>query len=114
MGATPTLELAEIADATGPLPERAREMLDRLRRLVPFDAAWLAVTDPMSSRYTSLASTDLDDSTLQYLSGPKMAHDIEVTQADRPRPPRSPSDLPYPAIELPTWAECLIPAGLHE
>lgn len=28
--------------------------------------------------------------------------------------PLSPSDLPYPAAELPTWAECFIPAGLHE
>jgi DNA-binding CsgD family transcriptional regulator len=43
-----------------------------------------------------------------------MAHDLEVTQADRARPPLSPSDLPYPAAELPTWAECLIPAGIHE
>ncbi len=43
-----------------------------------------------------------------------MAHDIEVTQADRARPPLSPSDLPYPANDLPTWAECLTPAGFHE
>lgn len=26
----------------------------------------------------------------------------------------SPSDLPYPAADLRTWAECLIPAGFHE
>ena len=26
----------------------------------------------------------------------------------------SPSDLPYPAEELPTWAECLLPAGIRE
>src|SRR5947209_6349735 len=109
-----SLELAEIADSTRPLAERAQEMLERLRRLVPFDAAWLALADPMSSSYTSLASTDLDESTLHYLSGPKMAHDIEVTHADRDRPPLSPSDLPYPATDLPTWAECFIPAGFHE
>ena len=42
------------------------------------------------------------------------ARDIEVTGANRARPPLSPSDLPYPAEELPTWAECLIPAGIHE
>jgi DNA-binding CsgD family transcriptional regulator len=114
MEQTRSLELAEIADSTRPLPERAQEMLDRLRRLVPFDAAWLALADPMSSSYTSLASTELDESTLQYLGGPKMAHDIEVTHTDRGRPPLSPSDLPYPAAELPTWAECFIPAGFHE
>src|SRR3954449_771849 len=114
MEQTRSLELAEIADSTSSLPERAQGMLQRLRGLVPFDAAWLAIADPMSSSYSTLASTDLDESTLQYLSGPRTARDIEVTHTDRGRPPLSPSDLPYPAVELPTWAECFIPAGFHE
>lgn len=114
MEATATLELAEAADSLDPLPERAREMLEGLRSLVPFDAAWLALADPMSSSYSTLASTDLDEPTLRYLGGPQMARDIEVTHADRRRPPLSPSDLPYPASELPTWAECFIPAGFSE
>ena len=114
MAETPGLALAETAASTEPLPGRAQEMLQNLRRLVPFDAAWLALADPTSTRYTSLASTDLDEGTLQYLSGPRMARDIEVTQTDRARPPLSPSDLPYPAEDLPTWAECLLPAGFHE
>jgi hypothetical protein len=62
MEQTRSLELAEIADSTGSLSERAQQMLERLRHLVPFDAAWLALADPMSSSYTSLASTDLDES----------------------------------------------------
>jgi hypothetical protein len=114
MEQTRSLELAEIADSTRPLAERAQEMLEGLRRLVPFDAAWLALADPMSSSFTSVASTDLDDATLQYLSGPEITHDIEVTHTDRARLPLSPSDLPYPAKDLPTWAECFIPAGFHE
>ena len=114
MNETASLELAEIAASTNPLPQRSQEMLDRLRRLVPFDAAWLALAEPMSRRYTPLASTDLDHGVLDYLSGPQTAHDIEVTGIDRARPPLSPSDLPYPATDLPTWAECLLPAGIHE
>ncbi|WP_245160135.1 helix-turn-helix transcriptional regulator [Blastococcus sp. CT_GayMR20] len=106
--------LAEVADSTRPLSERAEGMLDRLRRVVPFDAAWLALADPMRGSYTSLGSTDLDEGTVQYLGGPETARDIEVTQTDRARPPLSPSDLPYPAEDLPTWAECLLPAGIHE
>lgn len=106
--------LAEVADSTGSLPDRAQGMLDGLRRLVPFDAAWLALADPMSSTYTSLCSSGLDAGTVQYLGGPRMAHDIEVTQTDRARPPLSVSDLPYPVGNLPTWAECLTPAGFHE
>lgn len=43
-----------------------------------------------------------------------MARDIEVTGTDRARPPLSPSDLPYPAEELRTWAECLMPVGIYE
>jgi DNA-binding CsgD family transcriptional regulator len=114
MGATPTLELAEIADSTSPVPDRSRAMLDELRRLVPFDAAWLALTDPVSSSYPTVASTDLDESILQYLDGPTVAHDIERARTVRGRAPLSPSDLPYPAVEVPTWAECFIPAGFHE
>jgi DNA-binding CsgD family transcriptional regulator len=108
------LQLAEIAATPGPLPERAQALLHELARHIPFDSSWLALADPQGSGYSSLASTSLDQSTVQYLSGPKMAHDIEVTGTDRARPPLSPSDLPYPAEDLPTWAECLIPAGYHE
>lgn len=105
-------ELAALAAAAGPTADRAQGMLLSLRELVPFDSAWIALSD--RSGYVSLASTDLDAPVLDYLSGPKTAHDIEVTGTDRSRPPLSPSDLPYPAAELPTWAECLIPAGIHE
>jgi DNA-binding CsgD family transcriptional regulator len=110
----PALRLAEIAAMPGRLPERAQALLVELRRHVPFDASWLALADPLGSSYTSLASTSLDQATLRYLSGPKMAHDIEVTGANHARPPSSPSDLPYLVDELPTLAECLIPPGYHE
>jgi DNA-binding CsgD family transcriptional regulator len=106
------LELARLAAAAGPTDNRAHDMLALLRQIVPFDAAWISLID--ESGYHALASTDLDEPVLDYLSGPKMAHDIEVTGTDRSRPPLSPSDLPYPAAELQTWAECLIPAGIHE
>jgi DNA-binding CsgD family transcriptional regulator len=114
MDETAALDLAVVAASPGPLPQRSLEMLQNLRPLVPFDAAWLALADSMSSSYTSLASTDLDHGALEYLSGPKMARDIEVTGTDRARPPLSVSDLSYPAADLPTWAECLMPAGFHE
>lgn len=114
MEATPSLDLAEIAASASPVVHRSQEMLERLRRHVPFDAAWLALADPISSSYTSVASTDLDHCTLEYLNGSRMAHDIEVFHTDPARPPLSPSDLPFPASDVPTWAECLLPAGFHE
>jgi DNA-binding CsgD family transcriptional regulator len=108
------LELAEIAASSEPLPRRAEELLGALRRVVPFDGAWLALADPHLPIYTSLSSADLADSTLAFLAGPTHARDIEVTGGNRVSPPRSPSDLSYPAEELPSWAECLLPAGYHE
>jgi DNA-binding CsgD family transcriptional regulator len=108
------VRLAEIAGTPGLLAERAQAMLQELGRHFPFDGAWLALADPLGNGYSSLASTGLDEGTVQYLSGPEMARDIEITGTDRDRPPLSPSDLPYPAEDLPTWAECLIPAGFHE
>ena len=105
--------LAEIAASAGPTAERAQALLEVLRRLVPFDAAWMALADPQRRSYQRWpASTSTR--VVRYLSGPVMARDIEVTGTDRARPPLSPSDLPYPAGELPTWADCLIPAGIHE
>ena len=108
------LLLAEIAASAGTTSERAAGLLEVLRRVVPFDGAWLALADPLGRGYHSLASVDLDAATVEFLSGPLMARDIEVTGTDAARPPLSPSDLPYPAEELPTWADCLIPAGIHE
>ena len=114
MAEASVLQFAEIAVSPGPLLERARALLHELGRHIPFDASWLALAEPFGSGYTSLASTSLDPRIVQYLSGPKMAHDIEVTGTDHAGPPLSPSDLPYPAEDLSTWAECLLPAGYHE
>ena len=106
--------LDRIAGSSDPLPERARALLGALRPIVPFDAAWLAFADPISSNYISLASVDLDDRVVDFLSGPVMARDIEATGNDLDGPPQSRSDLPYAAEDLSTWSDCLIPAGIHE
>jgi DNA-binding CsgD family transcriptional regulator len=111
MDDSPALEMAEIAASGGSLTDRAQWMLESLRRVTPFDAAWVALADPLNGSYRSLVAVDLDEGTHRYLSGPQMADDV---QTNRHRPPLSPSDLPYPAENLATWGECLIPAGFHE
>jgi DNA-binding CsgD family transcriptional regulator len=108
------LLLAKTAASAGTTSERAQALLEVLHRDVPFDGAWLALADPLGHGYHSLASVDLDDPVVEFLSGPLTARDIEVTGTDRARPPLSPSDLPYPVEELPSWAECLMPAGIYE
>jgi DNA-binding CsgD family transcriptional regulator len=103
------VQLAWLADAAGPGSDRAEAMLAVLREDVPFDADWIARMG--GSGYETV---DLDAPVVDHLRGPKTARDIDVAGTDRPRPPLSPSDLPYRSVELPTWAECLIPGGLHE
>jgi DNA-binding CsgD family transcriptional regulator len=111
--ATAAVELSEIADSSEPLSRRAEAMLGALRRVVPFDAAWLALAEPHGRRYMTLATVGVADSTAIYLAGPKHVHDIELAGTVRAARPLTPGDLPYPAEELETWAQCLIPAGIH-
>jgi len=108
------LLVAEAAASAATPSERAQAMLEVLRRAIPFDAAWIALPNPFSSSYWSLASADLDDRVVDYLCGPVTGHDIEAGGGDRDRPPVSRSDLPPAVQELPTWSDCLVPAGIHE
>ncbi|MCW2532130.1 MAG: transcriptional regulator, LuxR family [Blastococcus sp.] len=109
------LELAEIGASFEPLADRADALLGTLRRVLPFDGAWIAFADPPHNRsFTPLATTDLDAATVEHFRGPVTAHDMEMVGANRHRPAMSNSDLPYPAEELATWADCLLPAGYNE
>ncbi|WP_144750946.1 helix-turn-helix transcriptional regulator [Curtobacterium pusillum] len=98
MTRTGALQLAAIATRPGPVHERAQAMLDELRNQIPFDGAWMALAEPGGAGYTSIASTDLEASSVRYLSGPQMARDIELTGADRAQPPTSLSDMPSAAL----------------
>lgn len=108
------VRLAEIVASPGDLNERGLHLLTELCERLPFDSAWLSLAEPEGASYPTLASVSLDRDVETFLSGPEMARDIELTGTNRDRSPLSPSDLPYPAETLQTWAECLMPAGYHE
>jgi DNA-binding CsgD family transcriptional regulator len=108
------LELVEVTGSAEPLPQRAEDLLTVLRRLVAVDGAWVTLADPQHRSCSSLAGVDLDAKTLRYLCGPINPKDVEVAGVHRVGPQLRPSDPPYPAAELPTWADCLIPVGFHE
>ena len=107
-------ERATVAAAADHLPRRAEELLAVLRRVVPFEGAWLALADLHHPVYTTLASADLTDSILAFLESPAHIRDVEVTSSHRATAPITPSDLPYPVEELPTWADQLLPAGYRD
>jgi len=107
-------ELMEIADSGVPLLTRARSVLDTLGRHLPSDATWLALSDPGSNVHATVGSTGLEGSVLDYLDRPSVSREIQLAGLNRDQPPVSLAELPFSVDELPTWAECLVPAGFHD
>jgi len=107
-------EMIEIADSTAPLRVRGQELLQRLDRWIPSDAAWLALSDPGSNVYATVGSTGLDRSVVDFLDRPSVAQEIQQNGVNRNQPPVSLGELPISFDELPTWANCLVPAGFRE
>jgi DNA-binding CsgD family transcriptional regulator len=110
----PVAEIIEIASSDSPLLERAQALLDRLDRWLPVEATWLALSDPESNVYTTVGSTGLQRTVLDYLDRPAVAQEIRLNGLNQNRPPVSLAELSVTIDELPTWAECLIPAGFRE
>jgi DNA-binding CsgD family transcriptional regulator len=106
-------ELFEIAASTAPLQERAQGLVERLEHWLPIDATWLALSDPRSDVYTTIGSTGLEGSVLTYLDRPAVAQEIQRAGLNRNQAPVSLAELPVAADDLPTWADCLIPAGFR-
>jgi DNA-binding CsgD family transcriptional regulator len=111
---TATLELSEVAASSGPLTRRAERLLGALRRVIPFDSAWLALADPNRNRYTCLASAGLDASTLDYLSSPVPALGIDMDGVHRAHPPSSPSGVRDASGQQPVWGRFLMPDGYND
>jgi DNA-binding CsgD family transcriptional regulator len=107
-------EVIEIAASTAPLLERAQGLLHWLHRWLPSDAAWLALSDPGSNVYATVGSMGLDRSVVDYLDRPAVGQELQLTGLNRNRPPVNVADLPVPVDEIPTWADCLTPAGFRE
>ena len=106
-------EMVEIASSTDALSERAQGLLQTLGQWASSEAAWLALADPRSHVYATAASAGLDRSVVEFLDRPAVAKEIELTGLNRNQPPISVTDLPVPIEELPTWTECLTPAGFR-
>jgi DNA-binding CsgD family transcriptional regulator len=110
----PLAEIVDIATSEVPLLERARGLVESLDRWLPVEAIWLTLSDPRANVYATVGSTGLERSVLDYLDRPTVAREIQLAELNQARPPISVTELPVPIDELPTWAECLIPAGFRE
>src|SRR3954452_21298743 len=107
-------ELTEVAASADTLPRRAEQLLAVLRRAVPFDGAWLALADLHHPVYATLVSADLTVAMAAFFESPAHIRDVEVVGSHRATAPVTPSDLPYPVEDLPTWADWLFPAGYRD
>jgi DNA-binding CsgD family transcriptional regulator len=106
--------MLDIAASSAPLLDRARGLVESLDRWLPVEAIWLTLSDPESHVYATVGSTGLERPVLEYLDQPSVALEIELAELNQNRPPISVTELPVAMDDLPTWAECLIPAGFRE
>ena len=108
------LLLAETAASAGTTSERAQALLEVLRRVVPFDGAWLALADPLGHGYHCLASVDLDGPVVEFLSGPM---DGAGHRGHRHRPGAAAVEPVGPALPGRGAADLgrvPVPSGIHE
>lgn len=108
------LDLFDVAEASGSLPERARGWLRLLERFLPFDAAWLSVSSPGATALVVVASSGLDGAVRTALELPETVRDVERAGLHRPGAPMSVADLHMPLDDLSIWFTCLGPAGFRE
>jgi hypothetical protein len=105
--------LAQIAVTPGTLQQRAEEILAVLGRVLPYDAAWLAVRDPEQGRHTPLATAGAAEPLRAYFQTPEADAEVDQLGLNRHRPPILASEIPVPLTELHAWADHLLPAGFR-
>ncbi|MCW2675569.1 MAG: protein of unknown function, putative domain [Modestobacter sp.] len=106
-------ELARIAITPHNLPERAEAVLAVLGRVLPFDAAWIAVRDPEERRHTPLATAGHAEPLRRYFQTPDADAEVDQLGLNRYRPPMLVSEIPIPLTDLHAWADHLLPAGFR-
>jgi hypothetical protein len=104
--------VASSASATA--QERAAAILQRLERILPFDAGWLALRDPERQRHVPLATTGPAEPLVAYFGRPEADYEVERLGLNRRRPPVLASEIPSPLPEVRAWADHLLPAGFRE
>lgn len=107
-------ELAGIAASPATVQERAAQVLEHLRRIVPFDAGWLAVRDAERHRHLPLATTGAVAPLREYFDRPDADEELDRLGLNRCRPPLLASEMPVPLSEVCAWAEHLLPAGFRQ
>jgi DNA-binding CsgD family transcriptional regulator len=107
-------EVNGLAAAPGSLAERAEALLAQVRRVVRFDAGWIALLPSERFSHVPLTRSGYDERVCGHLDSPSVLEDAELVGLSRSRRPIRGRDLPFPPSEVPGWAEYLEPAGFRD
>ena len=105
--------MTALADLPAGPQERAEAILHALCRVVPFQAARIALLDPELRRHESLSCHGYDDRIRAHMASAEDYDEIEALGLHGSTPLRV-RDLPVPAHEIRTWVELFEPAGFRE
>ncbi|SFL21731.1 helix-turn-helix transcriptional regulator [Geodermatophilus ruber] len=103
--------IARIAAEPASVAERAEQMLELLRRVVPCEAASISVRDPERQGRFALAATGEVAALHAYYESREGDAEMDRLGLNRPTPPLLLADLAVPAAETLAWQEYLWPAG---
>jgi DNA-binding CsgD family transcriptional regulator len=109
--------IARVAQAASePLPaaERASEVLEALRLVVPYDCAELSSWNPVPGSHSALASVGYDTRLLDWLNGSERVSEMDDIDVRTSGQPIRLSDLPAHGLAARTVLEFLLPAGFRE
>ncbi|MFI7602311.1 response regulator transcription factor [Actinoplanes sp. NPDC049681] len=106
-------EIAGIATIPGSIADRAQALLEPLKRIAPFDGAFITLFDAEHRRHVPLVRLGFD-AARGYLDSPALVSDLEQVDLHGSHRPLRVSDLAPIPDELPLWAEYLYPAGFRE
>jgi hypothetical protein len=107
-------ELAHLASSAESVAARAETALERVGRVIPFPAAWLAVRDPETGRHQPVARSEDAEPLARYFQLPGADTKLQQFGLDRQQRAVQASELPLPLPEIPAWGDYLLPAGFRD
>ncbi|GAA0503196.1 hypothetical protein Ade02nite_36210 [Paractinoplanes deccanensis] len=107
-------EISAVATLAAGPEERARALLEPVRRLMAFDAAAVTLFDPVGRRQVTLAREGYPEKMRQYMRGVEFAVDLETVGLRRNALPVRVEDVPVPPETVPVWRDYLLPAGFGD
>jgi hypothetical protein len=110
----PHAEMARIAELAGRVEQRADALLESLRGVIPYAAAWIAVRDPETRIHRRVGSDGDTEPLLRYFALPEADVEVEELGLNRSQPPVPASALPVPLADTRAWGDFLLPAGFND